>query len=292
MGSIISGITKIFTSLGTGVATLGNAVRGVGSALFTGLAASGTGMAGASSGGGLLSSLFGGGGGGGVLGNILGGALKQGLASGLVGGLVGEVTGEGFGKGFKTGAITGAITGGASGLFTPTGFAASDGFGGGGSGLEMAGGSTATGATVDNIVTGSTTAGTSAHAIERGRDLSLGGATTTATNAFPTTPAAPTMGAGWKGLGDFLSSNAGSSLIGGIGESLMTERILEAKKEEAEANREYLRKEQQRVTDSYNVSGDAYLGGAAMAGAAKTATAKNKNPKWTYNPGTGMIDYA
>jgi hypothetical protein len=67
MSSLVSGIAKVFTSVGSGLAaTLGSAVRGVGATLFTGSAATGTSAA-----GGGLANLFNG---GGILSNIFRGA--------------------------------------------------------------------------------------------------------------------------------------------------------------------------------------------------------------------------
>ena len=74
MSGVVSAITKVFSSLGTGVAQLGSAVRGVGASLFTTGAATGSSIASAmSGGGGILSSIFGS---GGVLGNMLSGAAS------------------------------------------------------------------------------------------------------------------------------------------------------------------------------------------------------------------------
>jgi hypothetical protein len=64
MSSLVSGIAKVFASVGTGVAaTLGSAVRGVGATLFTGMAATGTAASG-------VGSLFGQ---GTMLGNLMNG---------------------------------------------------------------------------------------------------------------------------------------------------------------------------------------------------------------------------
>jgi hypothetical protein len=298
LGSILSGITKVFTSLGTGAAQLGSAVRAVGTSLFTGMAATGTGLSAAAQGGGGLSSLLGGG--GGVLGNILSGAIQQGLTSGLAGGAIGAMTGEGFGSGFKTGAMTGALSGGVQGAFSPTGFG-SAGTATGFNADPMAGG---TGTLIGNDGTagrtlaggGSTDVMTSAHAIERGRDAMAVGRTipgptptpATGTNVFPAVPQQP--GGFGKGLGDFLQSNAGAGLIGGIGESIAAERLIEAQMENAEANRKFLTERDQKITDSYKVGDEALPGENAEAKASSTRS--KGTPKWTYNPGTGMIDYA
>jgi hypothetical protein len=145
MSSLISGVGKIFTSLGGSgvVATLGSAVRGVGSALFTTGAATGTAL-----GGGAMSGLFGGG--GGVLSNMINGATRilgggiggvPGMAAGAVGSLGAGPWGASLGATGATSAASAAGLGAAgpwgtslanqvlgNGLFpaaTPTGFAAS-----------------------------------------------------------------------------------------------------------------------------------------------------------------------
>jgi len=295
MGSLVSGITKLFTSIGSGIAagaaTLGNAVRAVGSTLFTGMAATGTGMAGASASGPLANLL----GGGSTLSNILGGALKQGLATGLVGGVVGAATGQGFGTGFKQGAMTGAIMGGFSGAFTPTGMGSATGTD---MGVDMAGNSSSDmlfGASGDNLLTGNAGASTSPYA--------GAGVFPPAPNA----PVAPTLGAGSAtggtggqtgGLGDFFKSEGFAGMMGGIGEQMISERQIEALMESRELDREFLREQQQRKTDSYDVDASAMLGTpppvqpASTAAGRRSARADASTPKWKYNPGSGMIEMA
>jgi len=74
MSSLVSGVTKIFSAVGTGIgaaaATLGSAVKAVGSSLFTAGAASGSGIA---SGGGFFSNLLGS---GSTLGNMFSGVAN------------------------------------------------------------------------------------------------------------------------------------------------------------------------------------------------------------------------
>lgn len=118
MSGIASGITKIFTTVGSAAARVGKAVAGVGSSLFTAGASTG-GIASAASGGG-------------VLGNILTGAVKQAGIGALLGGGVSAATGGDFGKGALWGGLAGAATGGLMGAAgaqqvvaaeTPTGVA-------------------------------------------------------------------------------------------------------------------------------------------------------------------------
>jgi hypothetical protein len=75
MSSRVSGITKVFSSIGTGAAALGSAVRGVGASLFTAGAATGSSVAAqaASGGTGILAKIFGS---GSTLGNMLSGAAN------------------------------------------------------------------------------------------------------------------------------------------------------------------------------------------------------------------------
>lgn len=117
MSGLVSGLTKVFTSVGSGIAKVGKAVLGVGASLFTGGAAPG-GL------GGVLNGLTG----GGVLGNMLTGAIKQAGIGALIGGAIGAVSGAGFGKGALYGALGGAATGAlsGSGLFSAAGLTPAD----------------------------------------------------------------------------------------------------------------------------------------------------------------------
>lgn len=83
MSSLVSGITKVFSSIGTGAAALGSAVRGVGASLFTAGAATGASVASqaATGGTGILAKIFGS---GSTLGNMLSGAANI-MASGPAG---------------------------------------------------------------------------------------------------------------------------------------------------------------------------------------------------------------
>jgi hypothetical protein len=292
MSGLVSGITKIFSSLGTGAATLGSAVRAAGASLFTAGAATGTGLTAAASGGGALGGLLGG---GSVLGNVLGGAIKQGLTGGLIGGIVGGISGEGFGKGFKQGGLLGAVTGGVtSGL----------------GGLFSIGGTAqATEPGVDTMTTGSTSTtppaktptgaspfGSTSMAAARTADrLSVPGysadkaATTVPAVDTATTGATAGTGGGlFKGLGDFLNTNAGASMISGIGSALGEERAYELISKMKEDDRKFLRDKEQRITDSYAGAGDVVAGSTPWAG--DQTVRPTPAAKWAYNPQTGMID--
>jgi hypothetical protein len=290
MSGLVSGITKVFTSIGTGVAKLGSAVRGAGATLFTAGAATGSGLTSAATQGGPLSGLLGG---GGALGNVLSGAIKQGLSGGLIGGAVGSLTGEGFAKGFKQGGIVGAIGGGLGSFFSPAAVA------GGDPGVDPT--------TTGSIVPAESPTGAAPGGVGLGR---FGGGSSGAGKGFggivesrynpgasaTTVPTVPITGGGggaateggWKGLGDFLNTNAGSGLIGGIGDALTKEREIEALMEAREADRKFLRDKEQRITDSYVGSGEAMAGSQPWAG--DPTPRPTPAAKWAYNPNTGMID--
>lgn len=53
--------------------------------------------------------------------------------------------------------------------------------------------------------------------------------------------------------GDFLTSEAGVGLIGGLGEGLMKQEEIDAAAEERQKDRDYLRAKEQRLQDSYSV---------------------------------------
>jgi hypothetical protein len=124
MSSLVSGVGKIFTSIGSGVARLTSAFKGVGAVAGTAGAATGT----ASSG---LGSLFGGGGGGGgILSNIF-----SGVSSLFGGSTIGTTAGDFAGPWGQSlaGAATAATS--ATGAFPVAGAAGAGGLKGLGSGL-------------------------------------------------------------------------------------------------------------------------------------------------------------
>lgn len=210
-------------------------------------------------------------GGGGVLGNILSGALKQGAAQGLVGGIMGALTGEGFGKGLKQGAMMGAVAGGVGGLFDP---------------ITTAGVSPAV-AQPASATSSAAAAAAPATPTGYGTDVwsrSMGGtgglgAAVTPTGAAPVSASATTPtgqgGLFGGGFGQFLQSQGGAGLIAGIGAGLGSYYETEAIKEQREADRQFVRDQEQRITDSYTVPTTALAGGV---------------PAWQYNPNTGQIE--
>ena len=297
MSGLVSGITKVFSSLGTGAAKLGSAVRAAGATLFTAGAATGGGLTTAATQGSGLSKLLGG---GGVLGSVLGGAVNQAMKGGLIGGIMGQVAGTGFGTGFKQGAIAGGVTGGVESLFSPTGVPGVD--------------PTTTGSvTKDPLVTANSPTGVTPNT--GGGFGRFGGGMTgkgvgqgfgdkvadfyssAPASTVPTVPVAGTTtaateggGGMWKGLGNFLNTNAGAAMIGGIGEALGTERQAELLAEMREADRKFLREKEQRITESYAGAGEAVAGSTPWAG--DPTPRPTPAAKWAYNPNTGMIDMA
>ena len=246
MSGIISGIAKVFTSVASGVAKIGGAVKGVGATLFTSGAASGGAI------GGVIKSVTG----TGVLGNILTGAVKQAGIGALIGGAIGAATGQGFGKGALYGGLGGAVTGGLSGagLFSSAGVVPGD---------------TATGVTPTGSSAGSGAAAAAA------------------------TPAAPAAQTG-NGLGSFLNSETGGSLVAGLGEGLMSYAQGKADTQAREDDRQFLRDKEQRLTDSYNVAPEALPGGGTMAALPTTQrptpAQKFERRRYQYNPESKQIE--
>ncbi len=117
MSGVATGLTKVFTTVGSGIAKVGKAVTGVAASVFTGGAASGAGSL--ASGG--LSGLASG---GGTLSSLLGGAAK--VASGIFGAATGSP-----GMGALVDAAGSALSGATTPAATATGFAATGTTGGG-----------------------------------------------------------------------------------------------------------------------------------------------------------------
>jgi len=293
MSGLVSGITKIFTSIGTGLsATLGSAVRAVGATFFTASAATGTGLAEASSGGGILGGLLGGG--GSVLGNILGGAVRMALVGGLTGGLIGAVTGKGFGRGFETGALIGGGIGALGGAFQPTGLEAAPASATGGPLVPAP--DTATGAQPNLLPPGSRALGASLDRASVPDYLSTTAAAQAAAPASavaaPAAPAVapvPTPASPTKGLGEFLKSAGGAALIGGVGEAISAYALNKDKNAADMAYVNYLRDRDARITASYDVPNSAFPGFSNVA-PASAARQKFGREVWKYNPTTGQIE--
>jgi hypothetical protein len=247
MSGIVSGITKVFTSVASGVASVGKSILGVGATLFTGGAASGGAL------GNVVNSVSG----GGVLGNILTGAIKQAGIGALIGGAVGAMTGAGFGKGAMYGALGGAVTGGLSGAA--------------GSGLFSAAGVTPADTATGMAATGST-----------------------AGSAAPSSIAqAPGVTTGGGGFGQFLNSEAGGAMLGGLGEGIMGYTKMKAEEKERQRDRDYLLDKEMRVRDSYDVSPEALPGGGTMAALPETQrpspAQKYQRTRYDYDEASGRV---
>lgn len=241
MSGIVSGITKVFSAVGSSVAKVGKAVVGVGASLFSSGAASGAGSMASGGLSGVVQSVTG----SGVLGNILTGAITTAGYGALIGGAVGALTGQGFGKGALMGGLGGAALGGLSGAMgggllssaTPTGLAP-------------------TGSTAATTLPSPSSPAGGAMAASGGLGLSGSAAMSSAPSAIPSASApaaaAATGGTGNSGLMGFLNSNVGGMALAGIGEGMMQRELLQVREDERLQDREWQMEDQQRRTDSHN----------------------------------------
>lgn len=67
----------------------------------------------------------------------------------------------------------------------------------------------------------------------------------------------------WSKAGDFLTSEAGVGLIGGLGKGWMEYEKMEAESKDRQKDRDYLLAKEMRIRDSYNVPGSALPDGAS-----------------------------
>jgi hypothetical protein len=280
MSGVVSGISKVFTSVGSAAARVGQAVMGVGRAVFTAGAATGAGPMGAGGFTSVLQNLTG----SGVLGNMLTGAITQAGYGALLGGAIGAITGQGFGKGALIGGLGGAVTGGLGGLA-------------GAAGVDT------------GIVTGSTPTGMASTGSTAPGPSSIPGLPDANFNArvggppvnLPVTPpgmAVPAAGGGWGGAAaggggggfwNFLQSPTGGNLIAGLGQGLMEGMAAKERREAAEADRQFLLDKEQRLRDSYNVSPSVLHGPVAEDTGRPKPSEKYARPRYQYDPASGMI---
>jgi hypothetical protein len=75
-----------------------------------------------------------------------------------------------------------------------------------------------------------------------------------------------------------------AGMMQGIGESVNSERQIEALMESRELDREFLREQQKKRTDSYRVPNSALPGGVTDPAKRAASIAQ-----WKYDPATGMI---
>ena len=245
MSGVVSGITKVFSAVGSATARVGQAVSGVGASVFTAGAASGAGSM--ASGGltGVVQSVAG----KGVLGSVLSGALKTALPGMVIGGVVGAVTGQGFMKGALMGGLGGAVMGGvnAYGSMSPN------------AGVDaMTTGSIAPSASRglnQNVMAGHPSGGEALRMpvvdAATGQTVASG----TSGSAIPAQTAAGQLAnPGNGGLLGFLQSENAAGIMSGLGQGMIEKAKVDAIAAENQKNRDYKNADQKRITDSYDIA--------------------------------------
>lgn len=111
-----------------------------------------------------------------------------------------------------------------------------------------------------------------------GSVLPAAAATGAADAALVAAPTATGMAPSWKGLGNYLQSEAGASMIAGLGEGIGSYQQIKSYEDMKNADRDYLIDKDRRITESYDVDPSVYVGGP------KTREA------WKYNPQSGQIE--
>lgn len=258
MSGLVSGISKVFTSVASSVVNVGKAILGVGATTMTAGAASG---AGSILGGG-LNSVIGSITGGGVLANVLTGAIRQAAIGSLVGGAIGAITGAGFGKGALYGGLGGAALGGIQGL---------------GGGLYSS-----TGLVPANTPSGMTPTGSAA---------------ATAAPSLPAAAAAPAAAAPSGGFASFLGSESGGALLSGLGQGVSAYAQARMEAAEREKDRDFLREKQETLTRSYDLPDTVMPGNNPGGGMAPTTLTPSGAPKpkastrwrYQYDPSAGNV---
>jgi hypothetical protein len=201
--------------------------------------------------------------------------------------------------------VSTAIGSAVSGVGAIVGTAASAGaslFGGGGS--SLLGSLTGSGGILGNLLNGvmNVTSKGLGGLVETGSQL-VGGATS-ALGGGMASGAAAGAGAAAGGAaiapsflskaGDFLTSETGAGLVGGIGKGLMAYEQMQADAKEKQKDRDYLLGKEMRIRDSYNVAPDALPNGAAAGPADPTqrpapATQYSRDFDFVYDPELGRI---
>lgn len=245
MSGIVSGITKVFSTVGQAAARVGSAVAGVGASVFTAGAASGAGSIASGGLSGILQSVAG----KGVLSNVLTGAIKTALPGMVIGGIGGMVSGQGFMKGAMMGGLGGAVMGGVNaysqgmpGVDQMTTGSTSSG------GLGTAAGGSRPSQTGDNRAASSS--------FGPGIDPTTGQAVTTGGSSVPGPTAAGDLAQQGqnKGLGSWLNSETAAGVMSGIGGGMIEKAKIDAIAAENQKNRDTVLANQKRITDSYAVS--------------------------------------
>ena len=293
MSGIVSGIGKVFSTVTSGVARVGKAIMGVGATTFTAGAA--TGAAPLASGGlaGIVQKFTG----TSTLGNILTGAITQAGNGALIGGAVSAMTGGSFGKGALIGGLGGAVSGGlfgAAGLNPDPltrGFARPPGVD---SGITTA--STTTGVAPTGATAPAPTSVPSRIPRVTVNGEGAAGIGANGAAAVPMGPGSQVVAAGQPQQNGFfsrlLNSEAGGGLIAGLGQGLMQGKAvkdqIEAQKEAAEADRQFLRDKDQRLQDSYDVDPAVYHG-TVVDGTQRPTPARRFGRRYEYDPNSGRI---
>lgn len=297
MSGIVSGITKVFTTVGTAVARVGRAVLGVGATTFTAGAASGAGSMASGGLSGIISRFTG----GGVLGNVLTGALTQAGYGALIGGAASALTGGSFAKGALMGAAGGALSGGLMGAAGLNADPLTRGFGmptGGNvpgvtSGVTSGAtpsGAMPTGVSAQAPTTVPTTTGAGSSGMSGGWAAANGMGSTIPAVAQAAAPAALSGGGLFSGgLGQFINSPMGGNLISGLGQGLAGYMASRERNDAAEADRNFVRERDQRITDSYNIDPTAYHQPVAADTGRPTPASQYARRRYVYDREQGMI---
>lgn len=276
MSGVVSGITKVFSAVGSATARVGKAVAGVGASVFTAGAATGAGSLASGGLSGAVQSVAG----KGVLSNVLTGAIKMAVP----GAVIGAVTGQGVMKGALMGGLGGAVMGGMGGMD-----GLSSMFGGkgadisGSSGVDTLGGGPGSDRLGEvgpgrGLMPGSPTTGgfapTSVPQINPATGEAVAATSGNVSNATPGPTAAGELAqqsqqGGFMGkVGNFLNSENGAGVLSGLGQGMMEKAKVDAIAAENQKNRDFQRANQQRITESYNVK----TGG-----------------RWVYDPAQGRV---
>ena len=282
MSGVVSGIGKVFSAVGNTAAKVTKSIASVGATVFTAGAA--TGAAPIAQGG--LSNIFG----QGTLGKVIQGAVSRAVPGALMGGAVGALTGQGFMKGAMIGGLGGAAFGGAegAGLFKTSGMqqglSGQSGmntlYGGPGDDRLGSGGGLAPGGFDMSRFGPQTNIPVKSSQIDV-----LGAIDRSQPDAMTATAVGQSSSGGGlfqKGL-DFLGSERGGQLLAGLGQG--ASEYLEAKRimEERERHRQFIRDNQQRVTDSYK-------GTVVPSNVVANEVAKMQaKPRYMFDPGAGRI---
>lgn len=260
MSGLVSGIGKIFQTVGSAATRVASSVLGVGAVTQTAGVAAGAGSMASGGLNGFLSKLTG----GGVLGNIVSGAIKQAGYGAVLGGIAGMVTGQGFGKGALMGAAGGALTGGLMAGLTP-----------------QPTGSLSANTPTGLIPTGSTSGitATGSGSANLGPQMMTAPGQAAAAAAQGASATSTVQGGGLMSY--FKNPETLGAALGGLGQGagayFSAKMTSDAQKELQKNELDYLRDKDQRIQDSYTVADSAF------------AAAPGKKMRYDYDPKQGKI---